>query len=251
MPTRTEPAGQGSWELCEQAGIRWLETPVGFGTARFTLASTGGGERLNLGATPEGLEAATAARLSMVRAMGLEPERFRLVRQVHGGNLRQTGRLPSGGAGELIPAREPAVEADGLVSQSLDEILMILVADCLPLALAGDGGLALLHLGWRGLATGMLEEASTAIGASEAAIGPCVGPCCYEVGSEVSEALGVELSPAGTVDLAAITTERLLASGVESVKSAERCTSCEAGTFFSYRKQGAGAGRQAALLFTL
>lgn len=248
MSTPIEQTGQGRWEHRQEAGIHWLEAPVGSGVARFTLASTEGGGRLNLAAAPEGLEAATEARLSMARAMDLKPERFRLVRQVHGGNLRETEGLPPEGAGELVPARDPAIEADGLVTRDPEEILMVLVADCLPLALAGRGGLALLHLGWRGLATGMLEEATTAITASEAVLGPCIGPCCYEVGLEVAEALGVELSTSGTVDLAGIATERLLAAGVDSVESAERCTACEAGTFHSFRRQGPAAGRHAALL---
>lgn len=248
MSTPPESTGCGRWELRQKAGVHWLETPVGSGVARFTLAVTDGGGRLNLATAPEGFEAATEARLSMVRAMNLEPNRFRLVRQVHGGDLRETEGLLPDRAGELLPARDPAIEADGLVTRHPDEILMVLVADCLPLALAGEEGLALLHLGWRGLATGMLEKAVTAVRASEAVIGPCIGPCCYEVGPEVAEALGVEQSASGTVDLGGITAERLGAAGVDSVERAERCTCCEVGTFHSFRREGAAAGRQAALL---
>ena len=248
MSAPPESTVHDRWELRQEAGIRWLETPVGSGVARFTLASTDGGGRLNLATAPEGPEAATEARSSMVRAMNLEPDRFRLVRQVHGGSLRETEGLPPEGTGELLPARDPAIEADGLMTRNPDEVLMVLVADCLPVALAGEGGLALLHLGWRGLATGMLEEATTAISASEAVVGPCIGPCCYEVGPEVAEALGVDQSASGTVDLAGITTERLMAAGVDSVEVAERCTSCEVGSFHSFRRQGPAAGRQAAVL---
>lgn len=239
---------RAEWELREQAGIRWLQTPVGSRSACFTLASTGAGERLNLAMRPEGPEAATEARLAMTRAMGLAPERFRLVRQVHGGAIRETSEAGVPPGGDLLPAREPEHEADGLISRGRGEVLMVLVADCLPLALSGQGGFALLHLGWRGLSTGMLEEAVAAVEASSAVGGPCIGPCCFEVGAEVGEALGVELTTTGTLDLTGIVAERLRSLGVDSVTFAGSCTACETDRFFSHRRQGAAAGRQAALL---
>lgn len=239
---------EGSWELREEEGIRWLQAPIGGGSARFTLASTRAGGRLNLAVSPEGVEAATEARLSVVRAMGLSPERFRLVRQVHGGAIRETGDAGVALRGELLPVQDPPYEADGLVSRGRDEVLMVLVADCLPLALSGKGGFALLHLGWRGLATGMLEEAVAMVEASDAVGGPCIGPCCFEVGADVSQALGVALTKDGTVDLAGVAAKRLRALGVDSTAFAGACTACEADRFFSHRRQGAAAGRQAALV---
>lgn len=240
--------GEGDWELREEGGIRWLQAPVGTGSAYFTLASTGDGGRVNLAVSPDGPEAATEARLTMARAIGLSPERFRLVRQVHGGTIRETGGEGVALRGDLLPAREPEYEADGLVSRGHDEVLMVLVADCMPLALSGQGGFALLHLGWRGLATGMLEEAVATVEASYAVGGPCIGPCCFEVGAEVGQALGVALTTTGTVDLVGVASERLRALGVDSMTFVGGCTACETDRFFSHRRQGAAAGRQAALL---
>ena len=57
-----------------------------------------------------------------------------------------------------------------------------------PVALAGPGGVAMLHCGWRGLAAGIVARGAEAVGATDAAIGPGIGPCCYEVGDEVLDA---------------------------------------------------------------
>jgi copper oxidase (laccase) domain-containing protein len=81
-------------------------------------------------------------------------------------------------------------------------------------------------------------------------IGPGAGACCYEVGPEVHEALGRRVDGAGRerrkIDLRAIARERLLAAGVAQVLDAEACTICDA-RFFSHRRQGARAGRQAGI----
>ena len=90
--------------------------------------------------------------------------------------------------------QEPRVYAD--VVKSPDEVdahstsspeltPLVMVADCLPVAMAGRGGVAMAHCGWRGLAGGIVARAVEAVDAEAAAIGPGIGPCCYEVGEEV------------------------------------------------------------------
>jgi copper oxidase (laccase) domain-containing protein len=74
-------------------------------------------------------------------------------------------------------------------------------------------------------------------------IGPGAGPCCYEVGAEVHTALGEGLAN-GPVDLAAIARARLRAAGVERVRVLDACTICDS-RFFSHRREGERAGRQA------
>ena len=59
---------------------------------------------------------------------------------------------------------------------------LVMVADCLPIAMAGPGGVAMVHGGWRGLAGGIVATAAERVEAEAAAIGPGIGPCCYEVG---------------------------------------------------------------------
>jgi len=77
-----------------------------------------------------------------------------------------------------------------------------------------------------------------------AVIGPGAGMCCYEVGAEVHAALtGVEREP-GAIDLRAIARRRLLAAGVSQVREVHACTICDE-RFFSHRREGARAGRQA------
>jgi hypothetical protein len=124
---------------------------------------------------------------------------------------------------------------------------MVQVADCLPVAVGGAGAVAMLHAGWRGLAAGVLEEgvaALRALGAAEplaAVIGPGARGCCYEVGDEVRDALGVTGARA---DLATVAARRLAALGVERIEDVGRCTICDP-RFFSYRREGEAAGRQA------
>ena len=121
------------------------------------------------------------------------------------------------------------------------------VADCLPVALAGEGGVAMLHAGWRGLAGGVLEEGVAALrelgveGPLTAVIGPGACSCCYEVGDEVREALGVS---GARVDLPTIAARRLCAAGVETIDDLGPCTICHP-DYFSYRREGEAAGRQA------
>ena len=107
----------------------------------------------------------------------------------------------------------------------------------------------MLHAGWRGLAAGVLEEgvlALRSLGGDEqiaAVIGPGAGACCYEVGAEVHAALTGGRRRA-SIDLRAIARRRLLAAGVSEVRDVDACTICDA-RFFSHRREGQRAGRQA------
>ena len=127
---------------------------------------------------------------------------------------------------------------------------MVLSADCLPVALASDGAVAMLHAGWRGLAAGVLEEGVRALhdvggsGPIIAVIGPGAGVCCYEVGEEVHAAFDGAHLDGRRIDLKAIARQRLLAAGVTRVRDLELCTICDE-RFFSHRREGSRAGRQA------
>jgi hypothetical protein len=155
--------------------------------------------------------------------------------QVHGTVVRRVG--------EALEVEE----SDGQATARPDVAVMVQVADCLPVAVAGPGGVAMLHAGWRGLAAGVLEEGVRAVrelGAADplaAVIGPGARGCCYEVGDEVREALG---QTTRRIDLATIAARRLAAIGVEQIEDVGRCTICDA-RYFSYRREGAAAGRQA------
>lgn len=232
--------------LEERVGVRWIEVPTGSAVARFTLAFDAAGRRVDLGWT-EGLPDASA-RSRVAEALGFDPGKIRLARQVHGGEILGPEIPDDAWGAAWLGQGPPPFEADGLASRDEREVLAVQVADCLSVAVTGPGGRALLHLGWRGLATDMLERAVGMVDGENAVIGPSIGPCCYEVGPEVASALGVERSPLGTIDLAELARMRLITAGVEGVLSTGLCTSCEEASFFSFRRQAERAGRQMAFL---
>jgi hypothetical protein len=124
---------------------------------------------------------------------------------------------------------------------------LVLVADCLPVALAGAESVAMIHCGWRGLAGGIVAAGADAAGASAAAVGPGIGRCCYEVGSEVLaefEPLGDDVADGRMLDLELIAKRLLAKAGVEQVEGAGLCTSCNPDLFFSHRRDQGHTGRQ-------
>ncbi len=191
----------------------------------------------------DGAEDAGAARERLRARIGVE----RLVRgyQEHGTVVR---RVLAIAREEPADAQRP--RADGQATALPHVGAMVLAADCLPVALGCDGAVAIVHAGWRGLAAGVLEQGVLALrelGAGDeivAVIGPGAGVCCYEVGAEVHDAFGGAHRAGRHVDLRAIAHERLLAAGVGRVGDVEACTICDR-RFFSHRREGARAGRQA------
>jgi YfiH family protein len=148
--------------------------------------------------------------------------------------------------------RQPSLRADGHAVAAPGVAAAVLTADCLPVALGARGAVAALHAGWRGLAAGVLEEGVRALrevggrGEVVAVVGPCAGACCYEVGEEVHAAFDGAHRQGRSIDLRAIAHERLTAAGVAQVRDARACTICDE-RFFSYRREGPRAGRQAGL----
>ena len=134
------------------------------------------------------------------------------------------------------------------------------VADCLPVMLAGDGAVAALHCGWRGLAAGIVAEGVAALrelgaaGALSAALGPGARGCCYEVGEEVHARLRGRSRGACRAS-ATSTCRRSRAgasaeAGVETVHDTGLCTICAGDElFFSHRRDGGVTGRQAGIVW--
>ncbi len=169
-------------------------------------------------------------------------------RQVHGAAVSRVTTPPSHDARDHHAG---GVEADGQATSVRGLAVMVVTADCLPVAVAGDGVVAMLHAGWRGLAAGVLEQGVLAVrdlagpGPLAAVIGPGAGPCCYEVGVEVHEALSVSRG-GPTIDLPAVARSRLVAAGVKDIRTVGTCTICSP-RFYSHRREGALAGRQAGI----
>jgi polyphenol oxidase len=250
-------------EWREASGVRWLEVSLPGATAAFSTRIGGASgppfDSLNLGVfTEDERDAVVENRGRLAAALGFEPERIAIGRQVHGAELATHGApqspSPFAEPGSAIP------EVDGHVTSEGSLPLLVFAADCLPIALSGPGGVAMLHCGWRGLAAGIIARGVEAIGATDAAIGPGIGPCCYEVGNEVMTALqpppmgrkpdsGSGNRPVGRVDLASVAGGLLREAGVGRVKTSGLCTSCEMGLFFSHRRDAGKTGRQAGLVW--
>jgi len=189
--------------------------------------------------------------------------------QVHG------RALTSVTAGDA-PATTARREADAVVTVAAGTCVGVYVADCVPILVADarTGACAAVHAGWRGTVAGVLGEAlARLVGACGArredlrvAIGPSIGPCCFEVGPEVvaaveeadpgarAEGAIIASSPRQHVDLWILNQRQALSFGApaDAVDVARLCTSCDSARFFSYRrdhgKNGERTGQMAAFI---
>ncbi len=245
-------------EWREKDGVRWLEADFGGARAAFSTRLGGVSEApfdsLNLGIlTDDAPEAVAENRLRLAAALGREPEQVVFALQVHGTRLIEHSSEFRGSFGTHAVPKEPRdgiPEADGHVVREPGLVALVFVADCLPVALYGPGGLAMVHAGWRGLAGGIVGAAAEAIEATTAAIGPGIGPCCYEVGEEVLDAfagLGEGIAAGRMLDLPEVARRLLAGAGVDRIESAGLCTSCEERLFFSHRRDDGRTGRQAGI----
>jgi YfiH family protein len=242
-------------EWRESNGVRWLQADLGDARAAFSTRLGGVSEppfdSLNLGLlTDDAEEAVVENRRRLAAVLGFEPGQVVFARQVHGTRLIDHWEPARGSLRTLSDRKEPrdVPEADGHVVGEPGVAALVFVADCLPVALAGPGGVAMVHAGWRGLAGGILAAGAEALEATAAAIGPGIGPCCYEVGDEVLDAfadLGEGVARGRMLDLPGVARRRLAEAGVERVESAGLCTSCEPELFFSHRRDEGRTGRQA------
>lgn len=184
-------------------------------------------------------------RRRLCAAVGTEAGRLTLNRQTHSATVR---RAHAGRRGE---------HGDGLWTDEPRVPMLKLTADCLPIALArangGTPALAVLHAGWRGLLEGIVEAGAAALapGRLAAAVGPGIGPCCYEVGPEVAEPFAARFG-AGVVrgrnlDLWTAAERALRAAGVDEVERVDVCTACHPDLFFSHRRDAGVTGRQGVL----
>jgi len=239
-------------EWRERNGVRWLEAELPGARAAFSTRIGGVSEApydaLNVAIlTGDEAEDVRANRRELAGALGRDPLGVVMGRQVHGSELRRHDH-----------PQEPRVFAD--VVRSPDEVdahatdspeltPLVMVADCLPVALAGPGGVAMAHCGWRGLAGGIVDEAVRTVEAGAAAIGPGIGPCCYEVGEEVLAEFAVldGVATGRMLDLTLVARRLLERAGVGSIESSGLCTSCNPELFYSHRRDGERTGRQAGL----
>ena len=215
----------------------WL---VGF-SARRGGVSAAPYDTLNLGERVGDDPARVAEnRRRAAAAMDFSVESLALARQVHGAAMIEASSGSSGVLGE----------ADILIARQTGPVLGILTADCAPVLVAGDRGVAIAHAGWRGLVAGAVQRAVDAVGPVVGAwIGPCIRACCYRVGPEVIEGFrsaGLPVAGSDRVDPAEASLFALRRAGLGAVAVVQACTSCDR-DLFSYRRDGA-TGRQGAFL---
>jgi len=229
--------------------IRWRVDgyEVAF-TTRVGGVSEGPYASLNLGRkSGDEVERVDENRRIACESIGAEVEWLALNHQAHSGRVLQAA---PGMRGE---------RADGLWTDEPRVPILAMSADCLPIALVrANGGaraVAVLHAGWRGLLAGIVAAGTEALGGRglAAAVGPGIGPCCYEVGEEVAapfrERLGDDVVSGGRLDLWTSAERALRAAGVEHVHRFDRCTACEPETFFSHRRDGGRTGRQGVIAY--
>jgi purine-nucleoside/S-methyl-5'-thioadenosine phosphorylase / adenosine deaminase len=229
--------------------IRWQVDgyEVAF-TTRVGGVSEGPYDSLNLGRkSGDVVEHADENRRIACEAIGADVEKLALNYQVHSTRVL---RAAPGMRGE---------HADGLWTDEPHLPILAMSADCLPVAIVRTGAaapaVAVLHVGWRGLLAGIVAAGVEALGEGglAAAIGPAIGPCCYEVGKEVAapfrERFGDDVLRERRLDLWTSAERALRAAGVELVDRFDRCTACEPETFFSHRRDAGRTGRQGVIAY--
>ncbi len=249
-------AGDLVYRFAAQAATPWLVHAV---TTRLGGVSHGSFASLNLGhSVGDDPRHVAENHRQLFHALG-GADRWRVVspHQVHGARVvtvRDSAGLADG------------VKADGLVTDAAGVMLMLRFADCVPVLLV-DGerrALGLSHAGWRGVAAGvapatvarMVDKFGSRPEALWAGVGPAIGPCCYEVGREVEEAVLAACPPAAglssggahpRLDLARAVESQLRQAGVRRVAQANLCTACHRDQFYSHRAEDGRTGRFAVL----
>jgi len=180
--------------------------------------------------------------------------RLTWLRQIHSDLLLVDG-------GDPAAAERP--EGDGLLTRQAGLLLGIRTADCLPLLFVDRRSqtVSAVHAGWRGTAKRIAARAVETLHREfgvmpsdlEVAVGPGIGSCCYEVGPEVAgefDGFVAERDGRPHLDLVSANRAQLREAGVpaEQVRASEMCTACATKRFYSYRKEGAQAGRMLAVV---
>lgn len=200
------------------------------------------------------------------------------------GGERRTALDAAGGGGVALAAARQVHSAvvleahrgdsgtgDALVTAETGLALSVVTADCVPVLISGAGLVAAVHAGWRGIAGGVVAATmerlrGAALGDAAAAepatwvawVGPAIGGCCYEVSDEVAQRVAAASSGEAVLrgsrdrphlDLATAVIVQLAACGVGLVRPVLRCTRCEADHLHSYRREGAGGGRNHAFIW--
>ncbi len=233
-------------------------------TTRQGGVSEGALASLNMGRrTLDAAENITENHRRVAEALGVSPGSFVFSDQVHGVEIREVNHDNQ---------KEPLAHTDGLMTDAASITLVTLYADCMPILIYDPvrSVIGMAHSGWRGTAQAigpkLVQAMADRYGSKPenllAALGPAIGPCCFEVGEEVTEAFramaplreeSLWLSDSNgkpQVDLARINRILLTQAGVpeEAVKTASLCTSCHPELLYSHRRDHGNTGRLSAVM---
>ena len=217
---------------------------------------------LNLGTTTQDqLHNVEGNRSLLTRAFGIAQEALVTVRQTHGSDILVIDE-PNEDYAHFL-----GLESDAIITNQAGVMIGVCVADCAPILLMDPKKrvIAAVHAGWQGTAAGLVSKTVAAMtslfdchpNTLQAAIGPCISKCCYEVDAPVKQAFALSQVPwdacaepngAGKwrLDLAAANRELLLLAGLspDAIQVSDMCVSCQREWFFSYRRDGGETGRQ-------
>lgn len=224
-------------------------------TTRMGGVSTGPFQSLNLSlSVGDNPDAVYENRRRLAQTLDLDPQLICLQRQVHGADVVETPKQ----RGDAL------VCGDAFITNSVNVPVLVGVADCVPILVAARDGsvVAAIHAGWRGAVAGVIEatirhmiaQHNTAARDLIAAIGPSIGPCCFEVGDEVAAQFPDECVNQSRakphVDLARYVRDTLVSTGVgiDLIDSADVCTQCRQDVCFSHRGSGGIAGRMVGII---
>jgi YfiH family protein len=284
-------AGASGWTRCVQRGVRVLQVPAlaklpwlvhGFSTRLGGVSKLDGKRVLNLGFTEwDARENVKENRRRLQAAVGARDLKLVSLLQFHSDAVLQFETAPT----------EPA-RGDASVTKNAGLLLAVQTADCVPILLVDpkNRAVAAVHAGWRGTLARIVEKT---IGRMQmqfgskaadllAAIGPAIGGCCYEVGTEVAAAFSGQFADAAEffdelrtgdepnplqwmnmmppghqpppkkvlLDLRKANRAQLEAAGVppRNIFASDLCTGCRRDLLFSYRKEGAESGRMMAVV---
>jgi YfiH family protein len=250
----------------ERAGISllqwasWLREAVPHGiTTREGGVSRGAYASLNLGDNVGDVPGAVIANRAKLGAALGDMRRPRVFpRQVHGTDVHVVKDLPRPG--------DPPPEADALITNRMDVFIGVTVADCVPVLFYDPirRAVGAAHAGWRGLEAGVLRNTVEAMqreygivaATLQAAIGPHIGVCCYEVSEDVAgrfegilKAVRHDKEGRLYVDLGRVARAQLSEAGLnpDYVSTSAPCTSCFVDAYYSHRAEGT-TGRFAAIV---
>lgn len=224
-------------------------------TTRIGGVSTGIYGALNLGAHVGDDDAAVEHNRSLLTQALSLPAAPNWLNQVHGAEIVDAAIIDASTAPGVVP------DADGCYSHQENAVCVVMTADCLPLLLSNIDGseIAAVHVGWRGMAAGIIERAVAKFNCAPSEIlawaGPSIGPRKFEIGLDVRHQLGgsddaFQTAANGKVfaNLYQLAGERLSALKVTEYSYADTCTYSDSERFFSYRRDGQ-CGRMASLIW--